>query len=120
MARQFLTGTESGTGASPGTTARSYRAALTVLLVIVLCAGTLALFGSASRFRTLASLDLDNLDFAMGSAGWFGTGATLTDERPRAVLLTPAEGVRIPFVARFLPEFGADYVKVSAEVPSTR
>ena len=116
MARPPLTGSEPGAAAYPATVTPSSRAALAVVLVIVLCAATLALFGTESRFKTIAPLDLDNLDFAMGSAGWFGTGATLIDERPRAVLLTPAEGVRVPFVARFLPEFGAEYVKVSAEV----
>ena len=84
--------------------------------MIALCAGTLALFRTEARFQTLAPLDVENLDFAKGSAGWFGTGAALIDERPRAVLLAPAEGVRVPFIARFLPEFGADYVKVSVEV----
>jgi len=68
----------------------TYRAALTVSLVIALCGGTLALSRTEARFRTLAPLDVEYLDFAKGSAGWFGTGAALIDERPRAVLLATA------------------------------
>ena len=69
MARPPLTGSEPGAAAYPATVTPSSRAALAVVLVIVLCAATLALFGTESRFKTIAPLDLDNLDFAMGSAG---------------------------------------------------
>ena len=104
-------GTVRGDGAD-----KRYRVGPTVVLVILLSAATLLVYRSDLRFKAVSEVDLPNLDFAEGVAEWFGAGASLVEGTPRAALLAPAEGVRVPFVARYVPEAATGYLRVGADI----